>query len=158
MSVMGNILQVAWEIADTQIKEVVFCICDACDVCFARSAAEAAPRHRPGREDPPGHAQRAQQSAGQRQDAVRGGHPRGLRGRQTAAGQDLGGKEGRKEGREEGRKERRKEGRKERRKEGREGGRKEGRKERRKEGRKEMFYVTMHSTHFINGYMASGIW
>ena len=25
-------------------------------------------------------------------------------------------------------------------------------------GRKEMFYLTMHSTHFIYGYMASGIW
>ena len=29
---------------------------------------------------------------------------------------------------------------------------------RRKEGRKEMFYLTTHSTHFIYGYMASGIW
>ena len=29
----------------------------------------------------------------------------------------------------------------------------------RKEGRKEMFYLTMHSTHFlIYSYMASGIW
>ena len=28
----------------------------------------------------------------------------------------------------------------------------------RKEGRKEMFYLTMHSTHFIYGYMASDIW
>ena len=27
-----------------------------------------------------------------------------------------------------------------------------------KEGRKEMFYLTMHSTHFIYGYMASDIW
>ena len=27
----------------------------------------------------------------------------------------------------------------------------------RKEGRKEMFYLTMHSTHFIYGYMASDI-
>ena len=27
-----------------------------------------------------------------------------------------------------------------------------------KEGRKEMFYLTTHSTHFIYGYMASGIW
>ena len=27
-----------------------------------------------------------------------------------------------------------------------------------KEERKEMFYLTMHSTHFIYGYMASGIW
>ena len=26
------------------------------------------------------------------------------------------------------------------------------------EGRKEMFYLTMHSTHFIYGYMASNIW
>ena len=26
------------------------------------------------------------------------------------------------------------------------------------EGRKEMFYLTMHSTHFIYGYMASVIW
>ena len=26
------------------------------------------------------------------------------------------------------------------------------------EGRKEMFYVKMHSTHFIYGYMASNIW
>ena len=26
------------------------------------------------------------------------------------------------------------------------------------EGRKEMFYLTTHSTHFIYGYMASGIW
>ena len=25
-------------------------------------------------------------------------------------------------------------------------------------GRKEMFYLTMHSTHFIYGYMASDIW
>ena len=25
-------------------------------------------------------------------------------------------------------------------------------------GRKEMFYLTMHSTHFIYGYMASVIW
>ena len=25
-------------------------------------------------------------------------------------------------------------------------------------GRKEMFYLTTHSTHFIYGYMASGIW
>ena len=25
-------------------------------------------------------------------------------------------------------------------------------------GRKEMFYLTMHSTHFIYGYMASGTW
>ena len=25
-------------------------------------------------------------------------------------------------------------------------------------GRKEMFYLTMLSTHFIYGYMASGIW
>ena len=28
----------------------------------------------------------------------------------------------------------------------------------RKEGRKEMFYLTTHSTHFIDGYMASDIW
>ena len=27
-----------------------------------------------------------------------------------------------------------------------------------KEGRKEMFYLTTHSTHFIYGYMVSGIW
>ena len=27
-----------------------------------------------------------------------------------------------------------------------------------KEGRNEMFYLTTHSTHFIYGYMASGIW
>ena len=27
-----------------------------------------------------------------------------------------------------------------------------------REGRKEMFYLTTHSTHFINGYMASDIW
>ena len=27
-----------------------------------------------------------------------------------------------------------------------------------KQGRKEMFYLTTHSTHFIYGYMASGIW
>ena len=27
-----------------------------------------------------------------------------------------------------------------------------------REGRKEMFYLTMHSTHFIYGYMASDIW
>ena len=27
-----------------------------------------------------------------------------------------------------------------------------------KEGRKEMFYLTMHSTRFIYGYMASDIW
>ena len=26
------------------------------------------------------------------------------------------------------------------------------------EGRKELFYLTMHSTHFIYGYMASDIW
>ena len=26
------------------------------------------------------------------------------------------------------------------------------------EGRKEMFYLTMHSTHFIYGYMVSDIW
>ena len=26
------------------------------------------------------------------------------------------------------------------------------------ERRKEMFYLTKHSTHFIYGYMASGIW
>ena len=26
------------------------------------------------------------------------------------------------------------------------------------ERRKEMFYLTMHSTHFIYGYMASDIW
>ena len=26
------------------------------------------------------------------------------------------------------------------------------------EGRKEMFYLMMHSTHFIYGYMASDIW
>ena len=25
-------------------------------------------------------------------------------------------------------------------------------------GRKEIFYLTMHSTHFIYGYMASDIW
>ena len=25
-------------------------------------------------------------------------------------------------------------------------------------GRKEIFYLTTHSTHFIYGYMASGIW
>ena len=29
---------------------------------------------------------------------------------------------------------------------------------RKKEGRKEMFYLTMHSTHFIYGYMASDKW
>ena len=28
----------------------------------------------------------------------------------------------------------------------------------RKEGRKEMFYLMMHSTHFIYGYTASDIW
>ena len=28
----------------------------------------------------------------------------------------------------------------------------------RKKGRKEMFYLTTHSTHFINGYMVSDIW
>ena len=28
----------------------------------------------------------------------------------------------------------------------------------RKEGRKEMFYLMMHSTHFIYSYMASDIW
>ena len=28
----------------------------------------------------------------------------------------------------------------------------------RSKGRKEMFYLTTHSTHFIYGYMASGIW
>ena len=27
-----------------------------------------------------------------------------------------------------------------------------------KEGRKEMFYLTMHSTHFIYGYMPLDIW
>ena len=27
-----------------------------------------------------------------------------------------------------------------------------------KEGRKEIFYLTTHSTHFIYGYMAWGIW
>ena len=27
-----------------------------------------------------------------------------------------------------------------------------------KKGRKEMFYLTTHLTHFIYGYMASGIW
>ena len=27
-----------------------------------------------------------------------------------------------------------------------------------KKGRKEMFYLTIHSTHFIYGYMASDIW
>ena len=27
-----------------------------------------------------------------------------------------------------------------------------------KEERKEMFYLTMHSTHLIYGYMASNIW
>ena len=27
-----------------------------------------------------------------------------------------------------------------------------------KEGRKEMFYLMMHSTHFIYGYMVSDIW
>ena len=27
-----------------------------------------------------------------------------------------------------------------------------------KAGRKEVFYLTMHSTHFIYGYMASDIW
>ena len=27
-----------------------------------------------------------------------------------------------------------------------------------KEERKEMFYLTMHSTHFISGYMESDIW
>ena len=27
-----------------------------------------------------------------------------------------------------------------------------------REGKKEMFYLTMHSTHFIYGYMASDIW
>ena len=26
------------------------------------------------------------------------------------------------------------------------------------EGRKEMFYLTLHSTHFIYGYMVSDIW
>ena len=26
------------------------------------------------------------------------------------------------------------------------------------EGRKDIFYLTMHSTHFIYGYMASDIW
>ena len=26
------------------------------------------------------------------------------------------------------------------------------------DGRKEIFYLTMHSTHFIYGYMASDIW
>ena len=26
------------------------------------------------------------------------------------------------------------------------------------EGRKEMFYLTMHSTHFVYGYIASDIW
>ena len=26
------------------------------------------------------------------------------------------------------------------------------------DGRKEMFYLTMHSTHFIYGYMASDVW
>ena len=26
------------------------------------------------------------------------------------------------------------------------------------DGRKEMFYLTMHSIHFIYGYMASDIW
>ena len=26
------------------------------------------------------------------------------------------------------------------------------------EGRKEMFYLTTHSPHFIDGYMASDIW
>ena len=72
-------------------------------------------------------------------------------------------------------KERRKDGRKEGREEGREGGRERGRKEGRKErnvlfksvivvclrqskGRKEMFYLMMHSTHFIYGYMVSDIW
>ena len=30
--------------------------------------------------------------------------------------------------------------------------------ERNKEGRKEMFYLTMHSTHFIYGFVASHIW
>ena len=28
----------------------------------------------------------------------------------------------------------------------------------REEGRKEMFYLMMHSTHFIYGYVASDIW
>ena len=27
-----------------------------------------------------------------------------------------------------------------------------------KEGKKELFYLTMHSTHFMYGYMASDIW
>ena len=27
-----------------------------------------------------------------------------------------------------------------------------------KKGRKEMFYLMMHSVHFINGYMTSDIW
>ena len=27
-----------------------------------------------------------------------------------------------------------------------------------KEGVKEMFYLTMHSTHFVDGYMVLGIW
>ena len=31
-------------------------------------------------------------------------------------------------------------------------------KKRKKEGRKEMFYLTTQSTHFIYGYMVSGIW
>ena len=30
--------------------------------------------------------------------------------------------------------------------------------ERERERRKEMFYLTMHSIHFIYGYMASDIW
>ena len=29
---------------------------------------------------------------------------------------------------------------------------------RRKRGEREMFYLTTHSTHFIDGYMASDIW
>ena len=28
----------------------------------------------------------------------------------------------------------------------------------RKEGRKEMFYLMIHSTHFVYGYLASDIW
>ena len=31
-------------------------------------------------------------------------------------------------------------------------------KKEKQEGRKEMFYLMMHSTHFIYGYMASDIW
>ena len=37
-------------------------------------------------------------------------------------------------------------------------GRRKGMREGRKEGGKEMFYLTTHSTHFINSYMVSDIW